>query len=294
MARRVLITGASGFLGSYLLQNIPPDAKVLAQYHSTLPISAPHPNIQTIQLNFENPDLRALQRFSPDVIIHAGAWTRIDECEQNPAQSERINVDFTIALCRLAKDMDARMIFLSTDQVFDGNNPPYSETAPTNPLNVYARHKLAAEKAVLNTVPDAVVARAALIYGKALHQKPTFTEIMYLNLKNERPVNVFVDEYRTPVLVQNLTDAVWELTENHFRGVIHLGGSERVTRYQMGEKMCDLFGLDKSLLVPVEMAALSLPAKRAADLSFDIALAKSVLETTFDDVTTGLSKSFSA
>jgi dTDP-4-dehydrorhamnose reductase len=292
MAKRVCVTGASGFLGHYLLQNIPPDVKVLAQYHTTPPITA-NPNIQTIQLNFENPDLKAVRRFLPDVIIHAGAWTRIDECEQNPVQSERRNVDVTIALSRLAKEINARFIFISTDQVFDGKNPPFSESSPTNPLNVYARHKLAAEQAVLSTVPNAVVARSALIYGKALHKKPTFTEMMYLNLKSAQPVKVFVDEYRTPVLVQNLAEAIWELSENRFCGVVHLGGSERITRYQMGEKMCDLFGLDKKLLVPVEMASLSLPAKRAADLSFDISLAQSLLKTTFDDVTTGLLKSFS-
>ena len=273
MVRRILITGASGFLGSYLLRKIPPDIKVMAQYNSTQPITAIR-NIQTIKLNFENPDLQVLQRFSPDVIIHAGAWTRIDDCEQNPSLSKRVNVDFTTKLSRLASDIKARMIFLSTDQVFDGTNPPYSEKSSVNPLNIYARHKLSAERMVLQTVENSVVARSALIYGKALHQKPTFTEKMYVSLKNNQPVKV-------------------ELTENSFCGVIHLGGSERVSRFQMGEKMCDLFGLNKKILVPVQMASNYLPAKRAADLSFNIKLAQSVLKTTFDEVTTGLLKAFS-
>jgi dTDP-4-dehydrorhamnose reductase len=292
MVRRILITGASGFLGSYLLRKIPPDIKVMAQYNSTQPITAIR-NIQTIKLNFENPDLQVLQRFSPDVIIHAGAWTRIDDCEQNPSLSKRVNVDFTTKLSRLASDIKARMIFLSTDQVFDGTNPPYSEKSSVNPLNIYARHKLSAERMVLQTVENSVVARSALIYGKALHQKPTFTEKMYVSLKNNQPVKVFIDEFRTPILVQNLAEALWELTENSFCGVIHLGGSERVSRFQMGEKMCDLFGLNKKILVPVQMASNYLPAKRAADLSFNIKLAQSVLKTTFDEVTTGLLKAFS-
>jgi dTDP-4-dehydrorhamnose reductase len=292
MVRRILITGASGFLGSYLLRKIPPDIKVMAQYNSTQPITAIR-NIQTVKLNFENPDLQVLQRFSPDVIIHAGAWTRIDDCEQNPSLSKRVNVDFTTKLSRLASDIKARMIFLSTDQVFDGTNPPYSEKSSVNPLNIYARHKLSAERMVLQTVENSVVARSALIYGKALHQKPTFTEKMYVSLKNNQPVKVFIDEFRTPILVQNLAEALWELTENSFCGVIHLGGSERVSRFQMGEKMCDLFGLNKKILVPVQMASNYLPAKRAADLSFNIKLAQSVLKTTFDEVTTGLLKAFS-
>ena len=290
--KNVFITGASGFLGNYLLKFASADVHILAQYHTTAP-AITSSNIDCLQMDYANPDWTQVQHFQPDTIIHCGAMTQIDKCEQRPAAAVTANLTFTKYLCDVANLTGARFIFISTDQVYDGENRDYTETDAANPVNQYGKIKLATETFVLGNHPNAVVARSALIYGKSLHGKVTFTESMIGRLREGQTVNVFEDEFRTPILVDNLAEAIWELAGNTFTGLLNLGGSQRITRLEMGKIICDMFGFNENRLLPTKMADIHLPAKRPQDLSFDIALAKQVLTTPLTDVSTGLRRAFS-
>ncbi len=289
--QRVFITGASGFLGRYLLKQAPGGMQILAQYHHN-PIPSTAPGLEMLPVDLTNPDWKEVLDFQPGAIIHTAALSLLDECEREPLLAEEINYHATVQLAEIARRTKARFIFVSTDQLFDGKKSLYSEGDPPIPLSVYGKTKAAAEKYLLAHLNNCVVARAALIYGKALHGKPTFTETMVNKLGNGQPVKLFVDEYRTPVLVQNLAAALWELAGSDFRGIIHLGGAQRVSRYEMGEILCRLFDFSTGLLIPTRLAELALPAPRPPDCSLDISLAKRTLHTRMVDCEEGLRLAF--
>ncbi len=289
--QRVCITGASGFLGRHLLKQTPERTQILAQYHRH-PIPLTAPGLEMIAVDLTSPDWKEVLDFHPRVIIHTAAMSLLDECEREPLLAEEINYNATVQLAEIARRCNARFIFLSTDQLFDGRKSLYGEEDPPTPLSVYGKTKAAAEKHLLAHLKNCVVARAALIYGKALHGKPTFTESMVNKLRNGQPVKLFMDEYRTPVLVQNLAEALWELAGNNFRGIIHLGGTQRLTRYEMGEILCRLFDYSTELLIPTRLAELDLPAPRPLDCSLDTSRAKRTLHTRLVDCEEGLRLAF--
>lgn len=290
--KRVLITGASGFLGHELLHQTPPRVQVLGQIHQS-PLHISVPNLQTTTIDFCKPDYREVRAFRPEVIIHAGAMTRIDQCELDPVPAERVNVAATRELFELAAWSGARFLFVSTDQVFRGDRGNYRESDAVAPVNIYGRQKVAAEEYVAaHPHGNWVIARSALIYGKARHGRPTFTEQMIRKLRAGQPVPVFVDEYRTPVPVSDLAAALWELAENDVTGVINLGGCEKVTRYEMGEIICRELNLPAGLLVKTRMADVPLPAARPRDVSLDISRARSVLKTPLCTIAEGIRRVF--
>ncbi|MEZ4763135.1 MAG: sugar nucleotide-binding protein [Calditrichia bacterium] len=191
--KNVFITGASGFWE--IICWLSADVRILAQYYTTAP-AITSSNIDCLQMDYANPDWTQVQHFQPDTIIHCGAMTQIDKCEQRPAAAVTANLTFTKYLCDVANLTGARFVFISADQVYDGEADDYTETDTANPVNRCGKIKLAAETFVLGNHPNAVVARSAvLIYGKSLHGKVTFTESMIGRLREGLTVNVFEDEF---------------------------------------------------------------------------------------------------
>jgi dTDP-4-dehydrorhamnose reductase len=290
MQKKILITGASGFLGRYLLKLSPNEARFLAQY-LTHPVNSTSENIQAIKSDLSQPSFDKLSKFRPDVIIHTAALSSIDTCELNPERAWSINFEATRGLVDVAKQNHARFIFISTDTVFDGKRGNYSEQDIPDPINVYARTKFESEQCVLN-LDNAVVVRAALFYGKSLNGTPSFTQLMLEKLKAGEKVTVFTDQYRTPLPVEQLAKAIWELVNLDYRGVIHVGGRERISRSEMGVKLCQQFKLPLDLLIQVPYHQADQAALRPLDCSLDITLAQNMLETSFPDFREGLRSAF--
>ena len=244
---KVMISGASGFLGRHLLYSKPPDMQVLAQYcHQD--VKTLFPDVQHVQMDFTNTDWSAVRDFAPDAIIHTAAMANVNECEKQPDAAIAMNDTATRQLADVAREIGARLIYTSTDQVYDGKRGDYTEADLPSPSNVYGKTKVDSEVYLLEHHPAAVSVRCALIYGKAIEQPPTFTENMILTLEKGETVNLFTDEYRTPVLVDNLAEVLWELAGNDYCGPLNIGGSDKLSRMEMGEVACDILGLNKSLL----------------------------------------------
>ena len=286
MKKRILITGSSGFLGRYLIKYAPAEYEIIAQYRSKKPDDYGK-QVNFLQMDFLHDSWEPLERLQVDGIIHAAASASIDECEQHPELTYRMNVEATRKLVDYSRRKNARFIYLSSDVIFDGKKGNYSETDPPSPQSVYAKSKIKAEEYVLAQHPNAVVVRPALFYGLALDGRPSFTEIMLKNLRAGKEIRLFTDQYRTPILVNNLAEALWELMGNDFRGIIHLGGAQKITRYEMGVLMCEMFGLDKRLLIPTRLQEVKLIAPRPLDCSLDISLARRLLRTRFVDCAEG-------
>ena len=223
MKRLALITGASGLIGSYLVRNASRWAPGWA---------VQGPTRTEFDLGDASAISSAFQRYNPDLVIHCAAMSRTKDCEQDPATAERINVAATALLSHLARKH--RFIFVSSGEVFDGSTGWYAEDAQPNPINVYGRTKLAAERKVLENASHTVV-RIVLTAGTSENRDRSFVEDMSRTVKSGQSLTLYGDEFRCPLPAGAVARALWELAEQDKPGLYHLGGSERLSRRRVVE-----------------------------------------------------------
>ena len=220
---RAWITGAGGLIGRCLA-----DAKT--------PGAAQFQIIPLTRLMLDLTDFASVEkRFRADrpaLVIHCAALSQSTACQANPALAKKINVKATAHLAALAAEAD--FLFFSTDLVFDGRKGNYVETDPVNPLGVYAETKVEAEQIVL-TNPRHTVIRTSLNSGASPNGTGAYNEQLQAGWKKGRALNLFFDEYRSPIPASVTARAVWELAAQRRCGLYHLAGSERLSRAAIGE-----------------------------------------------------------
>ena len=224
-----LITGASGLIGGYLLRS----AGRWAPGWTVEGITRTQ-----LDLTDEAAVSSAFQRYNPQLVIHCAAMSRTKDCEQDPGRAARINVGASALLSRLAQK--SRFIFLSSGEVFDGSAGWYDEHAEPNPINVYGRTKLEAERMILKN-PAHTVVRIVLTAGTSEHRDRSFVEDMCRAAKVGKDVTLYADEFRCPLPAGTVARAVWELAQRDKPGLYHLGGSERLSRWEIGELLVPWF-----------------------------------------------------
>jgi dTDP-4-dehydrorhamnose reductase len=218
----------------------------------------------------------ALDRAKPEVVVHSAALADVDRCEKEPALAWMCNVDAPNALARLCRAHGIRLVALSTDLVFAGDRALVSEDDPARPTLAYGRTKLAGEEAVLGEDPAAAILRVALVYGRGHGARATASESVAWSLRAGHPVRLFTDQVRTPVDADSVADAIARVLAGDHRGRFHLGGLERVTRFELGQRVAAVLGLPAERIEPVRQADLAL-TPRPADVSLDHSRARNVL-----------------
>ena len=225
MASRAIITGAAGLIGQCIVKTAPrwaPDWHVQGLTRADLDLTD-HANVE-----------RTWQSIKPDVVIHCAALSRTKDCEQDPASARRINVEATAHLAQLSQDIP--FIFLSSGEVFDGRTGWYGETDEPNPINVYGRTKLEAEQAVLQN-PRHTAVRIVLTAGTSETGNRSFVEDMCWTAQAGKDVTLYADEFRCPLPAGVIARAIWELVDLKLPGLYHLGGGERLSRWEIGEAL---------------------------------------------------------
>lgn len=218
----IWVTGAAGLIGNYICQSAPELAgrwRVLGLTRADLDLS----QAGAVRQRF--------QRDQPQGVIHCAALSRSPVCQANPGLARQLNVEVTRVLADLA--VEIRFIFISSDLVFDGQQGNYDESALPNPLSVYGETKVLAEKLVLAN-PKHIVLRTSLNGGISPAGNRSFNEEMRLAWERGEPVKLFVDEFRSPLPGKITARAVWELVEKGSPGIYHLGGRERLSRWEIG------------------------------------------------------------
>ncbi|MGF1519703.1 MAG: SDR family oxidoreductase [Nodosilinea sp.] len=266
--RRLLVTGASGFLGWHLCRAAQAAWQVEGTYHRHAPQPLPGVTLHGIDLGELDAIAPWLEALAPAAVIHTAALSQPNRCEQDPAQSYRVNVEATRVLAECCARHQIPFVFTSTDQVFDGQSPPYSETSPPSPINFYGHHKAEAEALIQTLHPTAAICRLPLLYGPPSPTAESFLQGFLRTLKAGQPLNLFTDEFRTPAYVEDVAAGLLLALEKA-TGLLHLGGPERLSRYDFGLRMAGVFGLDPSLLIPGRQADVTMPARRPADVSSD-------------------------
>ena len=261
---RILVTGASGLLGlNFCLR--------FYHQHELTGVINSHPlpgaRFPVMQADLTRPGEieRLLDQVQPELVLNAAALANIDECESLPEQTWQINVHLPRALARACASRGVKLIHLSTDAVFDGLRGDYSEEDEPSPRSVYARSKLASERAVLEEAPGALVARLNF-YGWSLFGKRSLAEFFFYNLSERIAVQGFVDVQFCPLEVTYLAEILLRLDELGCGGLYHVVSSESLTKYTFGLAVAERFGLDGSLIRPVSVSEGGLRAVRSPDL----------------------------
>ena len=219
----VCITGATGLIGNYLFDTAARYAagwRVVPLTHAEVDIT----DASAVRNYFE--------QLKPDAVIHCAAMSKSPACQANPELAWKINVDATRLLAELSGEIP--FIFFSSDLVFDGKKGNYSETDAPSPLNVYAETKIAAEKIVLSN-PRHCVVRISLNAGKSRTADRAFNEEMRNAWMSGKKFQLFTDEFRCPIPAPVTARVTWELLEKKATGLFHVAGSERLSRYRIGE-----------------------------------------------------------
>jgi dTDP-4-dehydrorhamnose reductase len=231
-----------------------------------------------------------LDRHEPTAIVHAAAMPDLAACQRDPDRARRINVEAGGTIAEWASRHGCRLIFISTDQVFDGLQAPYAEGAAPNPVHAYGRSKVDAEQRILVACPDATIVRISLVYGESPTGRRSASEQIVNALTEGQRLRLFTDEYRTPVLVDDVAIAIEELLAVRGVPMLHLAGPDRVSRHAFGLAVAEAFGLDGSFIEAIRQCDVDLGAPRPPDLSLDTALARRLLEHPPRSVQAGLAE----
>ena len=264
----VLITGASGFVGENLAHRFAQDAEIALAYGTQRPRAVTEKAF-SVDLAVRDNFTRAFGDLTVDTVIHTAAMVSPDQCEKDPHMAQTVNVEGTREVAHWAEARNATMVYFSTDLVFDGKKGTYNEGDAPAPLNVYGRTKLAGEEEVLRICTRSVVVRLALSYGTTRGASGDWTLSMRRALDAGKTLHLYTDQFRTPAYVGDTAEAVFRLARSGSNGIYHMGGGERVSRYDFAHKFCRLFGLDEQRFVPVRMEETRMDAPRATDCSLD-------------------------
>jgi len=265
---RILVTGASGFLGWNLLRKPWEDWEWIGcsnRYDPQLP------GLQLIRKDLTLPGaiVELLDTTAPDLVLHTAAVTDLNACETDPEGTQRINAEVPCMLARRCAERGMRLVFTSSDMVFDGNHSPYREDSLPCPINAYGRQKAEAEAQILSAYPNATICRMPLLFGAAGPHAHNFLPEWILKLHAGQPVPLFTDEYRAPVSAAVAQEGLRIVIERHVVGIVHLGGKERMSRYAFGTLLCDVLGFGSELLQPVRRADLNFAAPRPVNTFLD-------------------------
>lgn len=294
---KILITGANGFLGYYLVEQLlAKNLSVIATGRGECRLPFTHNvNFQYLSMDFTDPFSihDVFENIKPDVVIHAGAMSKPDECETDQMLAYLVNVEGTVQLLINAADLKSFFIFVSTDFVFDGERGMYSEDDIPDPVNYYGRTKSEAEEAVKEYEFDWAIARTVLVYGKNHSGHNNILKIVKEKLEKGEEYNVVDDQVRTPTYVEDLANGIVSIIEKKATGIFHLSGKDVLTPYQMAVKTAEHLGLNSSLIKKVTAADFTQPAKRPPRTGFIIDKARKELGYEPISFEEGLKKTFS-
>jgi dTDP-4-dehydrorhamnose reductase len=285
----IVVTGAGGLVGYRILEQLARRGECLGLYHRE------KPNVdgvcwQQSDLRCRQETWRILDEVKPRVIIHSAASCDPVWCEQNPSETLALNLGGTRYLAEWACNHDSFLVLISTDLVFDGTRRDYREEDPVRPISVYGWSKLAAEETVQASGVAHAVVRTALVYGKSLSGKRGCDEKLVTKWKRGETTPLFTDEMRTPTSARDLAEKVIEIADRRLSGLFHVAGKERLSRYQFGCRIAEMFGFSPNLIQPVRIDDVVSVPPRVRDASMDIAKAQNHLQSPFRSIEENLQR----
>lgn len=299
---RILITGGAGFIGSYLATTMQSKYDVVTVDTKAFPRRDNH---IVCDLTDSRTTQNLLNDTNPDVIIHCAAMKNLLRCDRNRARAFETNVNMTRKLAEYASRNDIFMVYLSSDQVFDGRKGFYIEDDEVHPLNIYGQTKLEGEHAVIHITRNAAICRTAMVYGQFPPHlrdhvnretsrdtfegadQSLFPQWIVAKLEKGETTRVYSDRFCTPTYIGDLGNMIHSVIADQKRGLFHTAGPERVNRYEYAKMIAEVWDLNTSLLEPVTYTEL---VERPADCSLSIEKARRELSANPTPLKEGLEK----
>ncbi len=289
MKKKLLVTGSGGFIaGSVILQAIH-DWSVYGIDHPDIPGDQKNVKFYSMDLNDRQSLENLFNQIQPDAVIHTAALADIDFCQSHQVQAEKINVRITQNLTNLCIQNQTRLIFCSTDTVFDGLQGFYDEKDEPGPINYYAETKVRAENIIKEKIANAVIARLSLVMGlPIMGSGNSFLVRTIEKLAAGEKVEFPENEIRTPIDVITVGQALVELAGNDYCGILHLSGNDRITRFEMARRIVQRLGYSSDMIIPTNSNAMPGRAPRPNDVSLNNAKAQDSINTPMQSLNDGL------
>lgn len=257
---RIVFTGITGLLGGYFLKNKQSGFEVIG----------------VSRKDFDITDKKKvsdfIQKVSPQIIIHAASLGNVDYCEQHPTEAYEVNIKGTQNIVDAAKKINAKIIFLSSNAIYDGEKPPYDEKSQPNPIDVYGKTKVKGEKAIINSSLTYAIVRLITMYGwPQVGGRSNPVTWIIENLKKGQRINVVNDIYNNHLWAGQAAEAIWAVIKLNIKNKIYnIGGGDCISRYDLALKVAKVFSLDSSLITPVGSDFFKSIAKRPKNTCFNI------------------------
>jgi len=282
----VFITGSSGLLGNKLTEIAKRNYEVVPLYNTR----KLHPNSLKLDITNQKLVLSLFSKFKPNTIIHTASETNVDKCETHKEHAWKVNTEGTKNIALACKKTNTKLIYISSDYVFDGEKGLYTEKDKPNPINYYGVTKFEGENQVVQHCKNYSILRTSVLYG--WHPwKQNFATWIINQLKQNKEITVVEDHYNTPTLADNLAKITIEVVQKDLQGLYHASGSERISRYQFAKQIAKAFNLDFNLIKPIKMNQLTAwIAKRPKDSSLNTDKIQKQLKTKPLNITEGLNR----
>jgi len=284
--QNILITGASGLLGNWLVTL----AEDSFQVTPTDVVASAQPNAINADITDAENVRHLFQNAKPELVIHTASETNVDRCETERERAWKINVLGTRNIADACVEKGAKLVYVSTDYVFDGEKSLYNEDNAPNPIDFYGLTKLEGERQALRRCRNLAILRTSVLYGRH-PTKQDFATWVIGKLRQRQDIAVVDDHFNTPTLAENLAKMALEVGVNDLQGLFHASGCERINRYDFARKIANAFGLDSTLIKPTKMMELKAwIAKRPKDSSLNTEKVQRELKTKPLSINEGLRK----
>ncbi len=277
---KILITGASGLLGDSLMELLSKTEETIGTYFKNQAGN----NLHFLDITSKEEVDSFFERTLPELVIHTASIVDVDFCEENKEAARLTNIEGTRNIINACKKYSSKLIYISSDYIFDGQENNYSEESPPNPLNYYGFTKLESEKIIKESLKDYIIIRPGILYGNDENSKPSFISQVLKKLKNNE--KVFVDDkiIKYPTLTSDVSEAIKKLISLNASGVYNVSGEEPITRYQWALKIAKFYKFPLENIIKQDAQT---KAKKPLNVKLDISKIKN-LGVAFSDVETGL------
>ena len=265
---RFLVTGASGNLGSYILRELRRSDLDVVAWSGSRTGKLFNPRLWPVNLANRDAVVDAFRKSRPAIVLHAAALSTVAACYGDPKSAKLINVDATKLLTELAAEANVRLLYVSTDLAFDGERGCYGEKDEPSPTSIYGQTKVRAERTVIQHAGHAIV-RISLLFGPTLIGQPSFFDKQLDALRGHGMVNLFSDEWRTPLSLLTVARGLVQIAQSDYCGLLHMGGPERMSRWEAGQRLAGALDLDGKSLVPTQRSSTPSMEPRPRDVSLN-------------------------
>ncbi|MGB5529422.1 MAG: dTDP-4-dehydrorhamnose reductase [Ignavibacteriaceae bacterium] len=260
---RIIVTGSNGMLGQRTVEyySLKDNIELLATSVEDKSVIG---SVDYIPCDIKSRDKikKVIYDYCPDFIIHTAAFTNVDLSEKMREDAWKINVKGVEYIAEAARAIDAQIIHISTDYIFDGKNGPYDENALPNPIGYYGRTKLASENALKISGTLFTILRTNVLYGIALNSRPDFVRWVISSLGNNEKIRIVKDQINNPTFIDDLVQAINKIIEFKKTGTYNIGGKEFLSRFEFTNRIAEYFNLNKNLITPIITEELNQSARR--------------------------------